>query len=83
MRKLFKWTLGSVLFLICAVLLLGLLAFAVLRNTVPAANSVVALSGLNKSVEVVFDKEAIPHISAMDYEDAVRALGYIHARDRL
>jgi penicillin amidase len=41
------------------------------------------LSGLNGNVEVFFDVHGIPHIYAKAWTDAFRALGYVHAVDRL
>jgi penicillin amidase len=42
-----------------------------------------ALAGLDADVEVRFDDRAVPHIFASTEADAYRALGWIHARDRL
>jgi penicillin amidase len=41
------------------------------------------LPSLGESVRVVFDDRAVPHIFAGNVADAVRALGYLHARFRL
>lgn len=41
------------------------------------------ISSLDGPVRVVFDDRAVPHIFAATTADAVRALGYIVARDRL
>lgn len=38
---------------------------------------------LDAGVEVIFDQNAVPHIRASTLNDAYRALGYVHARDRL
>jgi penicillin amidase len=43
----------------------------------------IALPGLNAEVEVVIDHLGIPHIYADSVHDAMMALGYMHARDRL
>lgn len=42
-----------------------------------------ALAGLGADVEVRFDDRAVPHIFATSEADAYRALGWVHARDRL
>lgn len=42
-----------------------------------------ALPGLGAEVRVVYDHRAVPHIFAASVDDAVRALGYVVARDRL
>ena len=41
------------------------------------------LPGLEDRVEVYFDTYGIPHIYAQSETDALRALGYVHAQDRL
>ncbi len=41
------------------------------------------LGGLKENVEVIIDKYGIPHIYAQNEPDAMFALGYVHARDRL
>ncbi len=43
----------------------------------------VALPGLGVDVDVRFDDRAVPHIFASSEADAYRALGWVHARDRL
>ena len=42
-----------------------------------------ALEGLQAAVEITFDAHGVPHIAAESWVDAARALGYLHARDRL
>ncbi|WP_420322724.1 penicillin acylase family protein [Flagellimonas sp.] len=42
-----------------------------------------ALPGLENKVDVYFDAYGIPHIYAQSEPDALRALGYVHAQDRL
>lgn len=41
------------------------------------------LQGLDETVNVYFDQYGIPHIYAENEIDAFRALGYVHAQDRL
>ena len=43
----------------------------------------VKVGGLERTVRIVRDRYAIPHIYARTMEDAVCALGYIHAQDRM
>lgn len=42
-----------------------------------------ALPNLSAPVEVRYDDRAVPHIFAVNTTDATRALGWVHARDRL
>jgi penicillin amidase len=48
-----------------------------------AGAETVQLAGLTGAVEVHYDKHGIPHVFAEKWVDAVRALGHIHASDRL
>ncbi|HEX5872540.1 MAG TPA: penicillin acylase family protein, partial [Longimicrobium sp.] len=42
-----------------------------------------ALAGLRAPVEVWRDSLGVPHVWAKDEEDLFRAMGYVHAQDRL
>jgi len=45
--------------------------------------SPIILGGLKGQVQIIIDKHGIPHIYADNESDALFALGYMHARDRL
>ena len=47
------------------------------------ASETLALDGLTEPVEVRYDDRGVPHIFARRTMDAVRAVGYVQARDRL
>lgn len=49
----------------------------------PVYSGEASLPGLSAKAEVHFDKYGIPHIYAENEEDVYRALGYVHAQDRL
>ncbi|HRI87324.1 MAG TPA: penicillin acylase family protein, partial [Candidatus Hydrogenedentes bacterium] len=55
--------------------------FALLLTVIATAQT--KLEGLSGNVEVRYDEYGVPHIFADKWLDAVRALGYIHATDRL
>lgn len=59
------------------------LALVVLIPGALAEDSAARLSGLGAAVEVYTDAHGIPHVFAKSWADAARALGYIHAGDRL
>lgn len=70
--------------------LLGLLCLAVpaalylvLWSSLPQVDGEARLGGLAAPVSVVRDTFGIPRIEAADEADAYRALGYVHAQDRL
>ena len=69
------------LFILVLVVCTGIYIF--LRTKLPQREGELKLSGLMDDVKVVFDKWAIPHISAENELDAYRVLGYLHAQDRL
>ena len=54
-----------------------------LRNTVASPSGTLVIAGLSAPVEVVRDKEGVPHIFAKSEEDLYSALGFVHAQDRL
>ncbi|MEL7430831.1 MAG: hypothetical protein AAFN43_12650, partial [Pseudomonadota bacterium] len=64
MRRIAKWMGGGLAVLVLLAAVAGLLGFLVLKGTVPPNSKSASLSGLSNPVEVVFDREAIPHIVA-------------------
>ena len=43
----------------------------------------IPVKGMTEAVEAYFDQYGVPHIYGENEEDVFRALGYIHAQDRL
>ncbi len=83
MNKGFKitlWTAGAILFV-----LLGLLIFAnyYIDRSLPVTSGTIPLSGLSEDVEVIRDKDGVPHIRAQNERDLYMAQGYVQAQDRL
>jgi penicillin amidase len=54
-----------------------------LQQSLPKEEGEIRLGGLGKPVEVLRDVYGIPHIRAASLEDAIYALGFVHAQDRL
>jgi penicillin amidase len=54
-----------------------------LRRSLPQESGEARLAGLGRPVEVLRDRFGVPHIFAQSLADATRALGYVHAQDRL
>jgi penicillin amidase len=82
---------GRVL-LVLALLLLAIVAIpagilggviAWVKYSPAAMTGAVKLSGLAAPVDLVWDKDAVPHLFAKSLRDAYRTLGWLHARDRL
>ena len=67
------------------VLLLLVFIFAVIfvQKSKPDYSGKVEIIGLKGEVTVYFDAYGVPHIFADNEDDAYRALGYVHAQDRL
>ncbi|WP_333599839.1 penicillin acylase family protein [Flavobacterium sp.] len=69
-----------VLTLIIVILLLG---FCYLQYTKPKYEGEQSLKNISKETTVYFDEYGVPHIYAANQKDAMTALGYVHAQDRL
>jgi penicillin amidase len=73
---------------VAATVLLALLAAGLgagwyVHTKQPVRKGTVALQGLSGSVTVQYDERGVPHIRADNEADLYRALGYVHAQDRL
>ena len=73
-----KFLLGTALAL--AVFLAG--TYFHVRGALPSYAGQLEATGLKAPVEILRDKNAVPHIIAGSIEDASFALGYVHAQDR-
>jgi len=78
--KLFKNFLKIVVVLIVLIIALGWLY---IRTLHPTYKGELELSNLTDEVTVYYDEIGVPHINAKNQKDAYRALGYVHAQDRL
>jgi penicillin G amidase len=83
MKRLFK-----VLFVLLMVLL-TVAAIAVAagiwhaRSKLPQRSGSLAMEGLQAPVQVSWDERGVPHLQAQNEADLYRALGFLHAQDRL
>ncbi|VXB40743.1 Acyl-homoserine lactone acylase QuiP [Flavobacterium sp. 9R] len=69
------------IFLFLIVLVLAIVGYAF--YTKPKYNGELALKNIEKTTTVFFDDFGVPHIYANSQKDAMVALGYVHAQDRL
>ncbi|TDQ31278.1 penicillin acylase family protein [Zeaxanthinibacter enoshimensis] len=75
--KTLGWILLGFILVVILVVLIG-------RQTLkPEYDGATTLPGLQRDVDVFYDTYGIPHIYAKTELDAIRALGYVHAQDRL
>ena len=72
-----------ILVLLSLIILVIAALYIYLQSSKPQYSGEVKLSGLKEEVSVNFDKYGVPHIYAKNEEDALFALGYVHAQDRL
>ena len=73
---------GALALLLLAVAAAGA-GYLWIRGSLPAIDGERAGPGLAAPVEIVRDRHGIPHVLAGNEEDALFALGYVHAQDRL
>ncbi|HTQ44339.1 MAG TPA: penicillin acylase family protein [Polyangiaceae bacterium] len=58
-------------------------AYFHLRRSLPQDEGVIHIAGPRDSIDVLRDRYDVPHIRARSLEDAMFALGFVHAQDRL
>jgi penicillin amidase len=78
--RILRWLLIGVVVL---ALLVGGGGLLWLRGALPQTAGTITVQGLAAPVEILRDTDGVPHISAQTEVDAVFALGYVHAQDRL
>jgi penicillin amidase len=86
MRRARRTLLGLALLLLTIVLIPAGIVGAVVvwvKFSPPPMNGEVKLPGLAAPVDLVWDKNDVPHVFAKSLRDAYRTLGWLHARDRL
>lgn len=72
-----------VLLLVSLLILIVFVAAASVIYLKPTYEGEVALQNIQKETTVYFDDFGVPHIYAATNKDAMTALGYVHAQDRL
>jgi penicillin amidase len=80
MKRIFKIVLLLLILLIVALAAGGTWY---VRGKQPVRDGKVALDHLRSPVSVRYDERGVPHIKAGNQADMYRALGYVHAQDRL
>lgn len=69
--------------LVFIIAILILLVFGYLQYSKPNYEGKIQLKNIEKTTTVYFDDYGIPHIYGTSQKDAITALGYVHAQDRL
>ena len=75
-----KWLTGLV---IAALVTAGATAAWYIHTKQPVRTGKISMKDLRAAVTVAYDERGVPHIQADHEEDLYRALGYVHAQDRL
>ena len=78
--RIVKW--AAIVVVALVALAVGAVAFLFYRS-MPDYAGTVALPGLSAEVRVYRDAYGAPHVFASNNDDAARALGYVHASERL
>ena len=79
-RRLIKWAASLALSLVVLATLAGAYLF---YRAMPAYSGAERLPGLSSEARVWRDAHGVPHIFAGSMDDAARALGYLHASERM
>ena len=74
----------KIIFIIVILVALGVIGGWIYFNSLkPSYSGTVNLTDIDNKTSVYFDDFGIPHIYAENQKDAMVALGYVHAQDRL
>jgi len=83
MRRALRWLLAGALVLVTLIVAGAAGGYLWLRQSLPQVEGTIEVAGLSAPVEVVRDRHAVPHIETASFSDAIFALGFVHAQDRL
>lgn len=78
-----KWTKRALGGLVLVLFVASGGGYLLLRTSLPRISGAIAVNGPSAPVEIIRDRNAIPHIHARSAADAYYALGFAHAQDRL
>ncbi len=83
MNSFLKWTFRALILIgILAVLFFGI-GYYILTRSIPDYDAKDPIAHKDYQVEILRDLQAVPHIYGQTEKDALFALGYVHAQDRL
>jgi penicillin amidase len=77
------WLIRFILLLVLIVVAVAAALAWRLWRALPELDGTVQVHGPHRPIEIVRDPEGVPHIRARNEADALFALGYVHAQDRL
>jgi penicillin amidase len=82
-KTILRFIKGLVILIIVLAVVVGVAGFVFVQRTLPQIDGAVQIDGLRDKVEIIRDKNGVPHIYAQNQEDLFFAQGYVHAQDRL
>ena len=83
MQAILKWSIRGLIAIIGLAIIAALLGYAFLARTIQPYSGEIEIAGLSAPLRIVRDKEGVPHVEAKTRDDALAALGFAHAQDRL
>ncbi|MEH6631900.1 MAG: penicillin acylase family protein [Halopseudomonas aestusnigri] len=83
MNRLLKFTAISLLIILTLVVFIGTGGYFWLRSSLPQLDGKITLTDLASITEILRSEDGLVTIKAKNENDAYRALGYVHAQDRL
>lgn len=83
MKRIFKFVYIALAVLLTAALIAAATGYWHARTKLPQRSGTLLLGQLKAPVTVAYDERGVPHIRAEHETDLYRALGYVHAQDRL
>ena len=83
MKRVFIWSLRTLIACLVLVGGAGVFAYWVLSRSLPDYDRVIPVNGLEREIEIIRNTANVPHIFGATDEDSLFGLGYAHAQDRL
>ncbi len=83
MRRALRWLGFGALGLAAIVLAAAGGGYIWLRQSLPVVEGEIMVEGPSAPIRILRDRHAIPHVTALTFEDAIFAQGFVHAQDRL
>lgn len=83
MQNWFKSLIGITFSIFVIVIVAGIIINYFVKTSVPNYNSEYKLDGLKNEIVIYRDSMAIPYINAQNEQDALFALGFLHAQERM
>lgn len=78
-----KWIGRGLITIIAVMVIIAAGGYFYLKGTLPQTSGDISVAGLNGKVVITRDKNGVPHIKGKTLDDAIFALGFVHAQDRL